>query len=155
MIPHSKVLELIHYNPETGIFTWLKGHRKGLRAGCYDGRYIQIQLGGVRFLSGRLAWYYMTGMVPKDQIDHKDNDTINDKWENLREATHQQNQCNRRVQELSTSQIKGVRRLGDKFYVAIGVKGEKLQLGGYNTLEEAQAAYIEAAKKYHGEFAKW
>jgi hypothetical protein len=59
-----------------------------------DGRR-QISIDNLTYLASRLAWLYMTGRWPKEEIDHIDRDKGNDRWENLREATHQQNQLNR------------------------------------------------------------
>src|SRR5260221_679172 len=99
MITHAQLLELLRYEPETGQFIWLAGKRAGTSAGrptkpeAYADRngrrlpYWMISLLGKPYSRGKLAWFYMTGEWPPDQIDHRDIDSLNDRWNNLRPAT--------------------------------------------------------------------
>ena len=92
--------ELLHYDSETGLFTWLVQRNSrsivGSVAGCLnDLGYRKIQLYGKQYSSGRLAWFYMTGHWPACLIDHKDGIRDNDAWLNLREATYGESTHNR------------------------------------------------------------
>jgi len=140
----------LHYDPETGIFTWLKGANTGREAGNLD-RYRTIQIGGHRFRASKLAWLYMTGEYPEGIIDHKNRIIGNDSWENLRKATTSQNEANKGPR--NALGVKGVKREGNKFCAEIRINGHKKYLGLFNTLEEAGAAYTAAAKELYGEFA--
>jgi hypothetical protein len=111
-----------------------------------------------------LVWIYHHGDVPVDRlVDHHKGNTLDDRIENLRLATHQENAKNR-VKSLSvkgkptSSKYKGVswHKYKKKWQAQIGVrrKGKEIKifLGYFDTEEEAYAAYVAAAKLLHGEF---
>jgi hypothetical protein len=81
-------------------------------------------------------------------IDHKDLDGYNNRWENLRIATHQENQWNKPPPRRGSSLPKGV------YYHKNRPKPYKVQisLGSFETLEQAKAAWNTAASKLHGNF---
>lgn len=89
---------LLTYNPETGEFTRLKGTGKGAAAGtvtkgCIDksNGYRRICVQGKQRYAHRVAWLYMTGQWPKDQIDHKNMDRSDNRFGNLRQANNSEN----------------------------------------------------------------
>lgn len=89
-------------------------------------------------------------------VDHRDGDGLNNKRSNLREATCSQNGFNRGKERGNMSGFKGVswnRRAG-KWQVFITANKRKHYLGLFADLEPAAAAYREAAKRLHGEFAR-
>jgi hypothetical protein len=145
---------LLHYDSLTGIWTWrnplLRSKmRPGDVAGSIDSngrRKLRIHSG--YYYSARLAWLYMTGQWPKDQIDHKNRIVSDDRWENLREATQSQNSFNRGWAEAG-GEWRGIRCNGNKFAVNIG----GVYLGNFATFEEAKTVRDEALKKYAGPFA--
>jgi hypothetical protein len=108
----------------------------------------QIRIASGFYYSSRLAWLYMTGEWPKDQIDHINRIKDDDRWENLREATQSQNSFNRSWCEES-GDWRGIRTNGNKFVASIGSR----YLGNFATLGEAQTARDEALKEMGGEFA--
>jgi hypothetical protein len=67
----------LHYDPDTGIFTWVRDsskwmHNGGQIAGCVDDRgRVLIHFKGVQYKAHRLAWAYVHGYWPPDEIDHK------------------------------------------------------------------------------------
>lgn len=98
----------------------------------------------------------MTGEWPQVEIDHRDGDPSNNRWLNLRPATHQQNLCNTRLRSDNTTGAKGVvfdKRNG-RYRARIYLNKRHVSLGGYDTLEQASAVYAEAARKHFGEFAR-
>jgi len=151
--------EVYAYDPETGEFCWRIG-RSGARVGVVAGSlertgYRRIWLDGRRYLAHRLAWFYVYGRWPAEQIDHIDGDKLNNRIANLREATMQQNNRNKRVQSNNSSGYKGASWDGHlgKWRAYIYVSRRRIYLGLYPSAAEAHRAYCEAAMRHHGEFA--
>lgn len=156
---HSRLLELIEYLPETGQFYYriARGkYKPGDTAGWWDGSSYKLRIGGTQYLAHRLAWFYVKGVWPEVEIDHHDGDRSNNVFTNLRPATSSQNRCNMRNGTVSASGSRGVYRNhkgGPPWRSTIQVDGRQISLGTFYTIEEASAAYMEAAELYHGEFA--
>jgi HNH endonuclease/AP2 domain len=161
-LTRARLRELLDYNKETGEFRWrkrdIKGIRPDLSAGTIrsprDYRYIKID--GRVYSEHQLAWFYMSGRWGKPTIDHRDGDVTNNRWKNLRLATRSQNNANRRRPRNNTSGYKGVhlfRRLG-KWGAHIGKNGQTIHLGTFETPQAAHAAYVKAARKLFGKFAR-
>lgn len=156
MITVDQVKRLLHYEPDTGVFTWLV-QRSQFPAGKVAGRkdlvgYIQIKINYKNYLSHRLAWFYMTGEWPEHEVDHRNNDRADNRWANLRAATRSQNQGNRLRSRNNTSGFKGV--LWDKQSGRWKARIRQRDLGYYANIEDAAAAYEKAAKELFGEFAR-
>lgn len=147
---------LVNYDHQTGIFTWAKaigGNTKvGKELGLeYKGRW-RMGIRGIFYIRSRLAWFYMTGKWPVDQIDHKDRNSLNDRFENLREATKWQNLSNRSKYR-GKSKYRGVIPYRNGWRANIGHKGPLRYLGDFKTEENAALAYNFWAAELHGEFA--
>lgn len=184
-IPEAEYLrQLLDYDPETGQLRWKPRNEEMFSAGntsqavrCrawnnrYAGQiagtifgtpphnYISVtfltQEGKRKFLAHRIIWTMVTGEPPTHDIDHRDGDGSNNRWRNLRAATHAQNMRNVRRLHPSTSRFKGVyfaKREG-KWQAYITAHGTRLALGYHATEEGAARAYDQAAKRVHGEFA--
>lgn len=161
----ERLKELLHYDPETGVFTWINAPYKckpflvGKRAGCIDtDGYRQIKIEKRIYVESRLAFLYMTGELPRHMAEHKNRDILDNRWSNLRLATNSQNQANRIVSACSRSGVKGVRqRIGPRWsperpWVATC---QNRHLGAFSTKEDAAIAYRSAASKTFGEFARF
>lgn len=160
MIDHDRLKEVLHYDPDTGAFTWLVRTSNRIRVGdvagrtCKDG-YRRIGVDGIDYLEHRLAWFYMTGEWPEPEIDHRDGHTENNRWSNFREATRGQNTANSRLRKGKTLP-KGVsfRASSGRFLAQIVHKRETIYLGSFSTPEQAHGIYMTAARDLHGEFAR-
>lgn len=152
------------YNPCTGNFMWRIKPRPGIKigsiAGCIQrprstGRtYRIIRLYGDLYSVHRLAFLYIKGYWPRE-VDHKDENGLNNRWSNLRECTHSQNVANQGPRKDNKLGVKGVyRRKSGKYRAQINIMGKRTHLGNFDTLVAATLAYRKAAKKYFGEFAK-
>lgn len=156
-ITHERLKEVLHYCPETGIFTWkvqAGRNQPGSVAGTLrqDG-YIRIQIEGDRRYASHWAWLYMTGELPDDEVDHEDRNRSNNAWTNLRPATKSQN-CANRPNHMSKSGLpRGVARRGKKFVAQMRVKGETRYLGIFETPDMAHEAYKAEALREFGEYS--
>lgn len=156
-LTQARLKELLHYDPETGIFTrksGFGGRKKGTEAGTLSKGYVNICVDGRGYTAGKLAFLYMTGSLPRSLVDHKDLNRQNNAWENLREATQSQNGWNSPRSKNNTTGFKGVWRKRDKFAAEIMSNRKRVRLGSFATAEEAHAAYCAAANELHGEFAR-
>jgi len=156
----------LDYIPSTGAFIWRyqptarkewNSRYAGTRAGTLHSEgYRQIQLYGRFYFAHRLAFLWMTGKWPPVWVDHRDTDRSNDAWTNLRPATYSQNARNSQLRSSNTSGFKGAYWDKHKGYwgAAIRANGPTRFLGYYDTAEKAAAAYIKAAKRLYGEFAR-
>lgn len=146
MLTQARLKELVTYDEDRGILLWNFTYAKcklGLMAGGYDknGYYI-IRLDGIRYFGSRVIWLYKTGEWPDIDIDHKDLNTKNNKWNNLRKATDSQNNSNRRKPKNNTTGFKGIFAVANgKFIARIQVNKKKINLGTYDTKEKAYEAY--------------
>jgi hypothetical protein len=156
----ERLRELMDYNPDTGEFTWLRGRARTARgtvAGhrCPDG-YISIKIDREPNLAHRLAWLYMTGEWPSNDLDHRDLNRSNNAWSNLRLASPSLNQANTTKRERNTTGYKGVvywPKRG-KWSSSIMVRGKRMFLGMFDSAAEAHWHYSEMAKEHFGEFAR-
>lgn len=158
MITHKRLLELVHYDPETGEFTW-KIRRRGRavvggRAGSRLQGYWALRLDGVSYKAHRVAWFYVYKRWPKQDLDHVNRIRGDDRIANLREATRRQNIVNADLSVTNSSGYRGVNwhKASGKWVAQISDFGKKRHLGLFDTPEAAYAAYVVAAKKVHGEF---
>lgn len=159
MIDAATLRRLFRYDPDTGLFIRLKSTHKNAPAGVVAGGrsaggYIMIAILGRRYYGHRLAWLYMTGQWPAAQIDHINCVRSDNRWSNLRAATHQQNHWNVPRHRDGKSGIKGVCFARGTWRASICVNGKLRHLGVFPTAELAQQAYQTAAKDLHGEFAR-
>jgi hypothetical protein len=152
--------ENLEYNQETGKFFWKKrrsGCRPGQEAGHFEANgYRVICLDRSFYKAHRLAWLYVTGSWPSEQLDHINGIRADNRFVNLRQASHTQNAKNRKHQTNQTG-FAGVERINAKsprFRARIGNNGKHRDLGCFDSAEAAHAAYQAATLEYFGEFAR-
>lgn len=145
VLTQKRLKTLFSYNSANGLFTRIKttGNRgkvgKVLDTPCDSRGYLKIGIDGYSYYTHRLAWLYMTGEFPDNSIDHVDHNKENNKWLNLREATHKVNGQNRGLSSNNTSGIHGVcwRKDRSKWVVYIGDGKSRENLGNYSNLLDA------------------
>ena len=161
MLTAGHLREILNYDPETGVWKWIARTARCIHIGDVAGSmkgqgYWQIQIDGHNYFAHRLAWLYMTDEWPTCQIDHINLDRADNHWTNLREATASQNRANIRPQINNTSGFKGVswKKRSNWWETQIEVNGKGIYLGHFDCPAAAHFAYIVAAEKYFGEFAR-
>lgn len=160
-VSHGRLRHVLDYNPDTGIFRWKHPTSKKFKAGDVAGTahtkgYVSIVVDRKAYLAHRLAWLWMTGGWPEDQLDHRDLDRSNNAFANLRVAGACGNQANTGLSRNNTSGFKGVHwnKRKQRWAVEIDCQRERHFLGYFTNKEAAAAAYAEAAQRLHGEFAR-
>lgn len=163
MVSAELLRSLLQYDPETGLFTWIRVASPQSRvsvgdiAGCVDSRgYVVITIGGRQYRAHRLAWLWINGAWPSSEIDHIDVNPSNNRWANLRLASPSTNGANKRRSSNNKSGFKGVsfHARDRKWRSQICVAGHRIHLGDFATAEAAHAAYIAAANKHFHEFGR-
>lgn len=158
MITADQLRKLLHYNPDTGVFTRLVGTGKGAAVGSEAGTinkagYRIISLKSKAYMAHRLAFLYMLGQWPSKFVDHVDRNKGNNRWVNLREADKTQNAGNVTAHKDNKLGVKGVTKNGSGYKANIYLDGKQTHLGTFKSKEEAAAAYVVAAQKKFKEFA--
>lgn len=150
MLTQSRLREVLDYDPVTGIFTFASGRRKGRVAGTrHDERgFLKVSLDNERHLLHRLAWLWMTGTMPRWQIEHINGDRGDNRWSNLREGNRIQKRQHRAPWR-EPSAVPGVWRVGDRFEAMVEIAGVMINLGTFETLEEATAVITRAYWRAH------
>jgi len=157
----ERLRSIVHYDPETGVFTWTKskkGIAKGGVAGCvHRFGYRLIGINNIKYRAHRLVWLYMTGSWPKEFLDHKNGIRDDNRFCNLREATMSENNRNMSMRSDNNSGFRGVSKIksSNKWQSNIHINSKQIYLGSFNTPQDAHEAYKIAAIKYHGEFASY
>jgi len=145
---------LLHYEPAQGVFTWLVDIgpvRIGQVAGAFNKNgYLKIQINGQKHRANRLAWLWVHGEWPVGVVDHKDGNTKNDRFANLRDVTRIANQQNQRqAHKSSGTKLLGVSMHYGKYQARIRIGGKQVRLGTFETAEAAHAAYLSAKRDGH------
>jgi hypothetical protein len=151
-------MSILHYDPDTGVFTWLKSlsyrTKVGAVAGALDGRkrgYIEIRIRGYLHKAHRLAFLYMTGEMPSSGVDHINGIYGDNRFCNLRIADQSVNCRNMSMRKDNTSGAVGVSwdpRKG-KWYVRISTAANRPKFCGYfHTLIDAVAHRKRLERKY-------
>ncbi len=151
---------VLDYDAETGNFHWKVTRGRaiaGAQTGYKNARgYLIIRIDGKNYKAHRLAWLYVTGEWPANQIDHINNNPGDNRFCNLREATHSENMMNKSRYANNKSGFKGVHlhKQSKRWRARIRIDNKNISLGLFDTPQLAYAAYCSAAYKLHGEFAR-
>lgn len=155
VLTQDRLKNLLHYDPDTGCFTWNCDRpkcSKGALAGglCKDG-YVMIGIDYNIHRAHRLAWLYMTGAFPDTHLDHINGVRTDNRISNLRLATPAQNQQNQKLRRDSTSKQAGVSwsKQHKKWYAYINVANKRKFLGLFADLTEAISVRKTAEQLYH------
>ena len=147
--------DVLDYQPETGVFTWKISPNKRIRVGDATGTslssgYRRVRVLGTSYRAHRLAWFYVHGEWPPEQIDHINGVRDDNRIKNLRCATYTENQKNKRRGKNNTSGVVGVswNKQRQKWHVVIKVNRQDIFLGLYEDWFESVCARKSAENKY-------
>jgi len=158
MITQEYLKDLLSYDPDTGVFTWIKTKSNRCVAGNQAGYlmkhgYRSVQVNGKLYTEHRLAWLYMYGYLPRGMVDHKNGNRADNRIDNLRLAGQSQQNANQKMRKDNTSGFRGVtydtRR--KKYFAQTSISGQHIFLGYFNNAEDAARAYNRFAKETFGE----
>jgi hypothetical protein len=156
--PAEHLRAVFRYDHRSGRLIWRA--RDDVRGGALSGKPVGGVANGVwhvklkgygSLLAHRVIWKMVHGTDP-NQIDHINGDSLDNRLENLREATPAQNSRNRG--RARKTDYRGVHRSGNCWRALIRVDGRLIPLGTFRDPEAAYAAYVAAARKHFGEFAR-
>jgi DUF971 family protein len=175
LLPSVEYLnECLSYDPDSGVLQWKfrpshhfkedrmfksQNSRHAYSAISTKNHYgyFVLSINGTKYFAHRIIYKMMSGKEPSNFIDHIDNVKSNNKWDNLRVATHSQNEQNRPVDKDNVSGYKGVtfhkKKKCKRYSARIAIDGTSHYLGIYTTPEEAHEAYKYASLKYHGDYS--
>lgn len=144
----QRAREALEYDPETGVFKWKIKTAQNVVVGrvaggvCKWWGYRLIRVDKVSYRAHRIAWLYMTGEWPADEVDHINGHRADNRWCNLRAATVKQNRENRAAVANNTSGLRGVSWVVSrkKWLAQIKTHGKNRNLGRFDSMAEAVAA---------------
>jgi hypothetical protein len=155
----NAVKRTLHYCPDTGKVLWKEKYSKysscsiGTECGGVDSHgYRRVTLAGKTVFVHHVVWFLNYNEWPT-QLDHINRNTLDNRIENLRKATKQQNAANSGKRQTTSSKYKGVtlHKQTNKWQVSIGTP--RKHIGLFMTEQEAAYAYAKAANHLYGEYA--
>ena len=164
MITQTELKELFDYREDGNLIRKHackgNGNYAGRVVGCKpkkitrSHRYVSTKIKGQHYSVHKLIYLWHTGVWP-EQLDHINNNSFDNRIENLRLVNSSQNASNRKLFRSNTSGIKGVswHKASNKWFVYVDVNKKRKNIGYFTDLELAELVAIEARNKYHGEYA--
>lgn len=173
-LPPELLRELLQYDADTGRLYWRKRSQtlfsSAAQANCWNGRFAGREAFTHRdgkgycvgkifrsiYKAHRVAWAIHFGEWPAQEIDHINGNQSDNRIDNLRAASPNENAWNRGPSAINTSGVKGVNwhKKQKRWVARITYAGKRHNLGSFHAISDAAAAYAEAAARLHGEFAR-
>ena len=168
MISQKYLFRCLHYNSESGVFTWLfrpeeqfknandrkawnnrwAGKVAGAVSESHGIRYLQISIEATLYKAHRLAWLYEYGDFPEQDIDHINGDGLDNRILNLREVTNEANHRNMKISRANKTGVTGVHMQRGKYLAQIRQGGKTIHLGTFGTLDDAAEVRRSAEREY-------
>jgi hypothetical protein len=147
---------------KTGIFYWktppkfhsdLIGKIAGNKQKNLNNKfYWVIKINNKKYKRARLVFLYLNKRFPKNCIDHINGNSLDDRPENIREATVTQNAWNHKGRKKTSNLPMGIRFQSGKYVARISCNKNQITIGKYENLEDAHKAYINKRKELFGDY---
>ena len=144
---------VLHYDPATGVFRRRFAKAYNAKPWSVAGRittngYVQIVVDGKQYMAHRLAWLYIHGEWPRQQVDHINGCKTDNKIENLRDVSQSENLLNQKKSR--NGKLLGVswHKVTKKWSARLQINKKLNFLGYFDTEIMAHQAYLEAKKKF-------
>ena len=151
--------DFVRYDEGSGKFFWMQnttirnciGREVG---GLTKQGYLECQINGERYLLHRLAWFYVHGEWPPEEIDHINCLRTDNRIENLRLASFCQNQQNKGLSTCNTSGVKGVcwDKRNSRWKARVYASRKLVAENHFDDLQEASEWVKNARMNHHKEF---
>jgi hypothetical protein len=155
-LTQEQLKRILDYNPETGIFIHKLSPNGRIKKGHIAGTsgkdtYVKIKINFTLFLAHRLAWLYIHGYFPENDIDHVNRIKNDNRIINLREASRSCNIRNASIRSDNKTGITGIYydSKHNRWVAGITINGNSQYIGRFKTLAEAAYARWTAEKKYN------
>lgn len=154
----ARLRELLHYDPDTGVFAWIATSSNVAVAGSVAGGidtstgYVKVSVDKRTYYAHRLAWFYMYGTWPAGEIDHINGIRSDNRMANLRDVPRRINRQNQRSPlRGNKSGYLGVHwsKAANKWCASIMIDKKSRHLGLFESAEVAHAAYVKAKRELH------
>ena len=156
LLTYDRLREVLNYNPDTGLFTWIAKASSHITIGATAGRitsegYLIINIDRLPYVAHRLVWLYTHKVWPTNSLDHINRIRDDNRLANLREATKAENAQNRKLNPINTSGVKGVHWAADRrrWKASIMLNGKLIHLGYTRLFEDAVKLREDGEVKYH------
>lgn len=153
-VTSGELKKLVSYSERTGEFS---PKRSFPFVGWSDEfGYVHIRLRRRSYLAHRLAWLYVYGEWPKENLDHINGNPWDNRIENLREAPQRLNGKNISPVRKNSSIRCGVNfdKARGLYRAYITVDRKQIHVGRYKDKEQAVAARLKAERDFYGDFAR-
>jgi len=155
IITQRQLKEVLFYSPQFGIFVWkVKAGPRGMKGkiagSTHISGYRRIVLNKRTYKAHRLAFLYVSGRFPPDQVDHINGNRADNSFSNLREVCGFENARNLSIGKKNTSGVLGVSRNSRDctWYASITTNGKYHHLGTFEDFFEACCTRKSAERKY-------
>jgi hypothetical protein len=151
----KQIRSLLRYDRKRGLFRWRRPTARQA-PGWFKGNksvrtYRRLYIDGHHYLAHVIAFVIVEGRWPRFEVKHRSRNFGDNRWSNLREATHAQVTYSRRINKNNTTGHRGVSRFGKRFRSVVICKRRRLSLGLFDDPSKAAAKWQSAAKGQYGE----
>jgi hypothetical protein len=156
MLTQEELKEYLHYDPETGIFTWIKSAGNGVKVNDVAGSlqntgYLYIGIRSQLYYAHRLAWLYMYSRWPVEEIDHINGNKKDNRICNLRDVTKRKNLSNREIHRKGKLVGTTFMNSTGKWKAQIYAENRIFFIGYFSTEIDAHRAYTQKLQEIENE----